>query len=49
MKAHVKKKLQQQLHKRALKAGLANTADGKMVPKDQLADNSMKRDYYSKG
>lgn len=49
MKIHAKKKAYRALLKQLAKDGYANDADGKMVRRSTLPDNSMKRDYYSQG
>lgn len=45
-KIHTKKKAWRAAIKRRAKDGYANNANGQMVPRAQLSDNSMKRDYY---
>lgn len=46
MKMHVRKKAFRRMINALAKDGRINAADGRMVPKAQVPDNSMRRDYY---
>ena len=46
MKAHVRKKAYRRMIHELAKVGYINLADGRMVPKTQAKDDSMKSNYY---
>ncbi len=48
MKVHAKKKAYRHLIRTLAKQGLMNNAVGQMVPRNNVPDNSMKRDYATK-
>ena len=45
MKVHAKKKLYRSNLRKMAKDGLMNNASGQMVGRNQVPDNSMKRDF----
>lgn len=46
MKIHTKKKAYRAALHKMTKEGYINNSMGTMVPRNQIADNSMRRDYY---
>lgn len=49
MKAYEKRKSYRLSLRKLRLAGMINAADGRMIPKNQIPDSSMRRDYFPNG